>query len=350
MVGKVIRLNPNRIAVFWLAVATAVATFVLIWSGGLVTSKGVGMAVPDWPTTYGYNMFLFPVSRWVGGIFYEHTHRLLASGVGFLTLVLTVWICIADNRTWVKVLACCALAGVVVQGLLGGLRVTMFKDEIGIFHGMLAQTFFFVITLIAVVTSRPFIAGTFANFDAPRMFRWFALVLTLAIFTQLGVGATMRHAHLGLSIPDFPTAYGQWWPDTSPAAMEAINTARVEANEMPTTPLQIHLQMFHRIFAFVITAGMAVFAWLAWRRMPDRFTRIAAAAWVAMILAQMGLGMWTVWSGKAADVATAHVALGALCLLLGGMLCFRLFYAAGEFQRNRTGGAPAAHVKEGCVS
>ena len=82
--------NFNR----WLhcfAVCTAVATFCLLGAGGLVTSHGVGMAVPDWPNTYGYNMFFFPLSRWVGGIFYEHSHRLLASAVGLMTAVLALW-------------------------------------------------------------------------------------------------------------------------------------------------------------------------------------------------------------------------------------------------------------------
>src|ERR1700722_11147941 len=74
------------------AVLTAVATFILIGIGGLVTSKGVGMAVPDWPTTYGYNMFLFPISQWVGGVFYEHTHRLVATVVGTLVVCLTRWL------------------------------------------------------------------------------------------------------------------------------------------------------------------------------------------------------------------------------------------------------------------
>src|SRR6266702_6661254 len=74
------------------ALLVALATFILLIAGGLVTSHGVGMAVPDWPNTFGYNMFFFPVSQWVGGVFYEHTHRLLASGVGLLTTVLALWL------------------------------------------------------------------------------------------------------------------------------------------------------------------------------------------------------------------------------------------------------------------
>jgi cytochrome c oxidase assembly protein subunit 15 len=95
----------------------------------MVTSKGVGLAVPDWPTTFGYNMFLFPVSKWVGGILFEHTHRLIASAVGFLTIILAIWLWRSDDRRWVRNLGVIALAGVIVQGILGGLRVTMLKDD-----------------------------------------------------------------------------------------------------------------------------------------------------------------------------------------------------------------------------
>src|SRR4051812_21402665 len=103
---------------------TAVATLFLICSGGMVTSKGVGLAVPDWPTTFGYNMFLFPVSKWVGGVLFEHTHRLIASTVGLLTIVLAVWLRCSEQRRWLHRLGWAALAAIVVQGLLGGLRVT----------------------------------------------------------------------------------------------------------------------------------------------------------------------------------------------------------------------------------
>src|ERR1700730_7884380 len=138
----------NRFAWF-----TAIATLLLIWSGGLVTSKGVGRAVPDWPNTFGYNMFLFPISKWVGGVFFEHTHRLLASTIGFLTIILTVWLWRRENRRWVRNLGVVALCAVILQGVLGGLRVTMLKDEIGIFHACLAQAFLALLVVIALVTS-----------------------------------------------------------------------------------------------------------------------------------------------------------------------------------------------------
>src|SRR5438128_2754927 len=132
---------------------TAVATLFLICSGGMVTSKGAGLAVPDWPTTFGYNMFLFPISKWIGGIFFEHTHRLIASIVGLLTITLAIWIWCSENRPPVRNLGLIAVAGVIVQGILGGLRVALLKDAIGIFHACLAQAFLGLIVLIALATT-----------------------------------------------------------------------------------------------------------------------------------------------------------------------------------------------------
>src|SRR5579872_3547204 len=136
------------------AILTAVATLVLVGIGGLVTSHGAGMAVPDWPTTYGYNMFLFPFSNWVGGIFYEHSHRLVASAVGFLTAILAIWLLVRESRAWLRWLGVAAFFAVVLQGVLGGLRVVLYKDEIGIFHAALAQLFFVLVCAIALFTSR----------------------------------------------------------------------------------------------------------------------------------------------------------------------------------------------------
>jgi len=118
----------NRFAVF-----TALATLILIGIGGLVTSHEAGLSVPDWPTTYGYNMFLFPPSYWMGGILYEHTHRLFASFVGLLTTILAVWLWIKEPRRWVQWLGVAAFFGVVLQGVLGGLRVTLLQTRLASF-------------------------------------------------------------------------------------------------------------------------------------------------------------------------------------------------------------------------
>ena len=138
----------------WYAIFVAASVLVLICSGGLVTSHGAGMAVPDWPNSFGYNMFLFPVSRWVGGVFFEHTHRLIASGVGLLTIVLCVLTMIVEDRLWVKWLTGIAVIAVIVQGVLGGLRVTEHNAVLGLFHGCLAQGFFSLVATVALVTSR----------------------------------------------------------------------------------------------------------------------------------------------------------------------------------------------------
>jgi cytochrome c oxidase assembly protein subunit 15 len=111
-----------------LALATTVTTFLLILAGGIVTNTGTGMAVPDWPTTFGHNMFLYPWSQMVGGILYEHAHRLIGSLVGALTLTLAIFLWALEPRKWVRGLGIAALGAVVVQGVLGGLRVRRRTD------------------------------------------------------------------------------------------------------------------------------------------------------------------------------------------------------------------------------
>src|SRR5262245_16815492 len=157
----------------------------------MVTSKGVGLAVPDWPTTFGYNMFLFPVSKWIGGVLFEHTHRLIASTVGFLTIILAIWLWRTEDRQTVKTLGLIAVAGVILQGVLGGLRVTMLKDQIGIFHACLAQAFLGLIVLIAIVTTNSWRTSAVPNID--RRIKTIVIITTIATYVQLALGATMRH-------------------------------------------------------------------------------------------------------------------------------------------------------------
>src|SRR6266571_7266544 len=213
----------NRFA--WL---TCLAALLLICSGGMVTSKNVGLAVPDWPTTFGYNMFLFPVSKWVGGILFEHTHRLMGSVVGFLTIILTVWLWVREDRRWVRNLGAIALVGVILQGILGGLRVTMMKDEIGIFHACVAQAFLGLLVVIALVTTNFWWSLANQGIDLQKIAstKMLVLAITIAIYLQLGLGATMRHQHRDLAILDFPTANGAWIPDTSTAALAQVNAWR----------------------------------------------------------------------------------------------------------------------------
>jgi len=298
----------------------AALTLFLICSGGMVTSKGVGLAVPDWPTTFGYNMFLFPVSGWVGGIFFEHTHRLIASGVGFLTIVLAVWLWKAESRKWVRMLGIAALAAVIVQGVLGGLRVTMLQDEIGIFHACLAQAFLGSLVLIAVARCGAWNAIRGDGRAAPGV--WLPAVTSVLIFVQLALGAMMRHQHRDLAILDFPLAYGQLIPNVSAEKLSAINAWRDAQALSNVSASHIWLQMAHRFGAVVIAAGVIWYA-LRLRRRDDaaRALMTLSSFWVFFLALQITLGAWTIWTNKAADVATAHVAVGATMLSLGIAIC-----------------------------
>jgi heme a synthase len=313
---------------FRFAVLTAVCTFLLLGLGGLVTSHEAGMSVPDWPNTYGYNLFLFPVSQWVGGIFYEHTHRLLGSAVGLLTTVLALWLWLKDPRPGMHWLGVAAFLLVVAQGVLGGLRVTLNQDALGIFHGTIAQLFFVLTGALALFTSRFWqnLPAAGAARAVGTNLRRLVLATTVLIFLQLILGATMRHQHAGLAIPDFPLAYGRVWPDTGPDAVAQYNAQRATVNGIrPLTAAHIELQMAHRLMAVAIFILVAVCAGQAWRRLGrrDALTKLAGL-WLALVLAQAALGAATIWTNKAADVATAHVLVGAVLLLLGA-----LWYLAG---------------------
>ena len=306
------------------------AALLLICSGGMVTSKNVGLAVPDWPTTFGYNMFLFPVSKWVGGILFEHTHRLIASAVGFLTIILAIWLWRSESRRWVRNLGLIALAGVILQGILGGLRVTMLKDEIGIFHACVAQAFLALLVVIALVTTT-FWRSLDETDISPKKFvpiRSLAIAITLAIYAQLALGATMRHQHRDLSILDFPTANGVWIPDTSATALAKINAWRDARGLSDVDAFQIWLQMIHRFVALLIAIGVIAFSSRVWRdaRQVSALKKLSIW-WIAFLLVQLTLGAWTIWSNKAADIATAHVAVGAIMLSFGvsiSAICWRI--------------------------
>lgn len=303
------------------SIAVALATLGLIALGGLVTSHGVGMAVPDWPTTYGYNMFLFPISQWVGGIFYEHTHRLYASGVGLLTVILAVWLQLrSPDRRLVK-WGWIAVALVIFQGILGGLRVNLMMDSIGIGHAALAQAFLVLLVLIALATTRRWAEWKASLPTAcPAATRW-VLGVTLLIFVQLLLGASMRHQHAGLAVPDFPLAYGQVWPPTDEAFLDRVNALRTDTRDFhPITAAHVHLHMAHRILGMFLAGAVAVAA-MKWRRgfagRPG--IRRLAYLWKGLIAVQVLLGASTVWFNKAADVATAHVVVGAACLAVGAI-------------------------------
>ncbi len=177
-----------------MAVTLVCVTFPLIWVGGLVTTYDAGMAVPDWPTTYGYNMFLYPVSTWVSGpwdLFIEHGHRLLGSLAGLVTIALNVAIWKYDSRRWMRWAGAAALLLVISQGLLGGMRVRMNSTDFARVHGCTGPLFFAVSVSICVMTSRFWFKQNEESLER----RWMigGWIMAVLAYLQLVVGAHLRH-------------------------------------------------------------------------------------------------------------------------------------------------------------
>ena len=383
----------HSIWLYRLAIVAVVCTFALIGMGGLVTSREVGLAVPDWPTSFGYNMFFLPFSQWLGkfGVFEEHSHRLIASLVGLMTAIITGWIWIRESagisrglalglivitlllmgvrtQAMFVAMACLALGAiclsivkimhnpkairwwaslvysmVIVQGVLGGLRVTQLKDQIGVLHGTLAQIFLVTLGLVALFSSRWWKESRAAKtIDGltPRVIRSHFFYATVLIFLQLVIGATMRHQHAGLPVWDFPKAHGQWWPSTDATSLTGYNAERArlqkrlhaegkihDAKGNPSVflstgkPIQanhITLHMTHRVMA-VLILGLVVGAAILTRKKLGAGHALSKIAllWLTLILAQAVLGILTVLKYKPADIATLHVLIGAGSLLVG---------------------------------
>ena len=276
------------------------ATLLLIAAGGMVTSTGSGLAVPDWPNTYGYFMFAFPFSKMVGGIFYEHGHRMIASIVGLLTIGLTVWMWRAEPRRWIRRLGVAALAAVILQGVLGGVTVLYFlPTPISVSHAALAQIFFCLTVCLALFTSAGWRGAGDLDTHTPvvRDSTWLALAtgLPLLVFVQILIGATMRHTGAGLAIPDFPLAFGRLVPSEWSLAIAVHFLHRVAALVTALVSLATlgHLLAHHRARRDLVRP-----AWLL----------------VLLVLTQIGLGGWTVLSGRAPVINTAHVTTGAMVL------------------------------------
>jgi cytochrome c oxidase assembly protein subunit 15 len=183
------------------ACVAVAATFLLLIAGGLVTSNKAGLAVVDWPNSYGYNMFLYPFSRMTGGIYYEHAHRLLGALVGLTTFALMAVLWLTEERHWVKRLGTVAAVLVVVQGILGGKRVTAPNIYLAVVHGVTAQIFFSLLVALAVVTSpawRSDTSGTTTRRAAGE--RRLASIALLAVILQIVFGAIQRHLAIGLML------------------------------------------------------------------------------------------------------------------------------------------------------
>lgn len=281
-------------------------TVLLILAGSFVTSTGSGLSVPDWPTSYGWSMFTFPPSKWVGGIFYEHGHRLIASTVGMLTIGLAAWLWIAEPRRWMKWLGVTALLAIVAQGVLGGLTVLFFLPaSISTAHAGLAEIFFCLTVAIALFTSRGWIAGYAPGIgvDDARL-RIVATATTAIVYTQIIVGALMRHTGAGLAIPTFPLAFGHVIP--------------------PFWSPQIAVHFTHRVGAVLVTLFVLATAGHVFyhQRRRRELTRPAATL-VALVAVQVTLGALTVLTRRDVWINSLHVVCGALVLTTSLVLTLR---------------------------
>lgn len=305
-----------------LSLAVVCFTFPLIFLGGLVTSHHAGMSVPDWPNSYGYNMFLFPPRLWVGGIFYEHTHRLLGSFVGMLCIALTVCAWLTKNPRWVKWVATSVLIAVIIQGILGGLRVDLINLPLAIVHGCFAQAVFCLAAFMAAISSRWWIQTPACPLTtASRRLITLAFVCVGVIYIQLILGACMRHLQAGLAIPDFPTSYGHLLP---PDNLQAINDYRLKLGLDRVTEGQIWLHFAHRCWAIVVAVLLlGLIGHIIYHNRSDSKLLRPAILLLFLLAAQIPLGILTVLWRKPADIATAHVATGALILMVTFLVAVR---------------------------
>lgn len=314
-----------------LAVAIVCATFPLVWLGGLVTTHQAGMAVPDWPNTYGYNLFLYPLSTWLAGPFdllIEHGHRLLAASVGMLTIGFVAVVFRATRNRALRGLAIVALLGVCAQGAIGGMRVVLDARTLAMIHGCLGPAFFAFAVALAAITSRYWNADqpALADSGAGRLQRLATLTAVLA-FAQLILGAQLRHTPV----------------EAGPGFFRAA--------------LYFHLLVAAALAAHAAMAAIAV----ARVRVQERLLRIPAIALAALVLMQISLGAatwvvkygWPTWLGEhtwtagytvhhedftSSLVVTAHVAIGSLILatsVLVALRAFRLLQRVGAENRFR---------------
>jgi protoheme IX farnesyltransferase len=278
----------------WLRAFTklvAASTLFLIFAGAMVTSTGSGLAVPDWPLSYGRLM-----PPMVGGIFYEHGHRMVAATVGLLTVIQAIWLQRRARKRILRILGWCAVGAVIAQGLLGGLTVLfLLPPAISIAHAGLAEIFLCLNVSIALLASRWFDdVRAMEKGDAPIAG---TTALVILVYAQILVGALMRHLHAGLAIPTFP---------------------------MPLIPvftsLPVMVNFAHRVGAIVVAAAIiAIFIRLL-RFEPKHPLRQIAKLLLTVIPLQIMLGAYTVWSAKQPVITSLHVVTGALALALSLIL------------------------------
>jgi heme a synthase len=322
-----------------LAVALALVTFPLIWVGGLVTTYDAGMAVPDWPGTYGYNLLLYPWQSWVAGpwdLFIEHGHRLLGATAGLLAIGLVAVVLLTDSRRWMIGAACGALGLVIFQGALGGARVLFDERLVALVHGCVGPLFFAYLAGFIVLTSRWWQeAPQIGTGDGGRSVGA-AWITTALAYTQLVLGAVVRHMPLAASPQVFRVALlfhlVVAFALTIQVGLTAWSAQRVSGMRLPTLllPLLVGVQIFLGLATYV-----AKYSWPAWL---GEYQFAAAYVVQERSLAQ-------------SLITTAHVANGSLIVFVTVSLAVRstkVFFGrlpsgAGIWPAIAAGWKPAPH-------
>lgn len=316
-------LHQPALAVF--AALGSAWVFVLVTLGAFTTSIGAGMAFPDWPLSHGS----INPEGWLRDIsmFAEHSHRLTGMVMGLITIALAAWLWLREERRWLRELGLYALAIVILQGVIGGQRVTLnaipvpgFEMSLGemlrIPHGILAQVYVCVLIAIAVALSRRWIERTAPVGPAVRRLGLASCVL---LFVQLAIAATMRHNAAGLAIPVFPysTVDGHWLP----AAWD----------------FRVGIHFAHRVMAVVLAVALSLLAWAIRRDAASTMSmKAAASALISLLVLQILLGALVIQTGRNPHMTTGHVVVGALTLAV-------TFWIAWVAHRDRIeGSAPLA--------
>lgn len=293
---------------------TALATFLLILMGGLVTSKGAGLVVPDWPTTFGHNLFLFPWSKMVGGVFYEHAHRLIGSAVGMLTMILAVLLLAFEKRGWLRWMGVSAALLVCIQGVLGGLRVLLTDETLAIAHACVAPAFFAVSVSLVLFTSPDWETRRVEAEVFRQRYAVLGILTAGLIYLQIILGAVLRHTGSGLGLH---------------ALVAGVLTIYAVFLYAQTRK--------HRLYGF----------WLA------RPAKVMLGLLVAQLF--LGIGAYTtkyssaatLFSPMARDAITVgHVLIGGMMLATSIVATLYLFQATGRSVSNQTGLAPSSGAQK----
>ena len=303
---------PNR-----LAVALALATFPLIWVGGLVTTTDAGMAVPDWPGTYGYNLFLYPWQTWLFGpwdLFIEHGHRLLGAAVGMITIGLVAVVWIYDSRRWLRYAALGALALVIFQGVLGGVRVLLDERLVAMIHGCVAPLFFAYAASLVVFTSQSWRDAPDRPLDpAGQRLARAAWILAGVAYVQLVLGAILRHP-----LPDAPSLFrGAVLLHVVVAFVLLAQTLLFHISALRSGCLAGHGVRWASLFTMILVVGQLALGGATW---------IAKYAWPAWLESFQFAAAYVIEEKSIAQslIVTAHVANGALILAMLVMQAWNL--------------------------